>query len=79
MDVDEPGKTVTIDKKGKGKAKCEPMVHVLPGHVTADVQEISASSFASGDVGRSWAWKEKAMYQDIGLGYYFGLDRNTKI
>jgi hypothetical protein len=63
IDVDEPDRTVTIDKKGKGKAKCEPMVHVLPGHVMVDVQEISASSFANGDVGRSWAWKEKAMYQ----------------
>jgi hypothetical protein len=71
IDVDEADRTVTIDKKEKGKTKGEPMVHVTSGHVTADVQEISASSFASGDVGRSWAWKEKAMYQDIGLGYSF--------
>jgi hypothetical protein len=25
-----------------------------------------------------WAWKEKAMYQDINLGFYFGLDRPSK-
>jgi hypothetical protein len=23
--------------------------------------------------GCNWAWKEKAMYQDINLGFYFGL------
>jgi hypothetical protein len=23
--------------------------------------------------GYNWAWKEKAMYQDINLGFHFGL------
>jgi hypothetical protein len=79
IDVDETDRTVIIDKKGKGKAKSEPMVHVLPRHIGADFQEISASLFANGDMERSWAWNEKAMYQDIARGYYFGLDRITKL
>lgn len=75
-DVDEADRTVGLDRKGKGRAKCEPPIVISSLSASVDVQEISESP--PGRVGAvcGWAWREKAMYQDIGLGFYFGLERN---
>jgi hypothetical protein len=72
-DVD---RTIGLDRKGKGRAKCEPPIGISSLSASVDAQEISESS-----PGRvcGWAWREKAMYQDIGLGFSFGLERNENI
>ncbi|KAN0112859.1 hypothetical protein V8E51_005810 [Hyaloscypha variabilis] len=83
VDVGERDRTVTVDRKGKGKerATCS---EVFMGQSdaaecrTVDVHDKGAFSRNKVGVGpkrTSWAWKERAMYQDINLGYYFGLDR----
>ena len=82
VDVCEGDRTVTVDRKGKGKEKARftdapIMQNAAGGCTTVDVHE---GPFTGGKVGvgparNSWAWKERAMYQDINLGYYFGLER----
>ena len=76
VDVGEGDRTVVVDRKGKGKGKMTD-VSAQQGHGgrEAYAKEIVAPSSAESQ-GRStgtWAWREKAMYQDIGLGYNFGL------
>ena len=84
VDVDERDRTVTMDRKGKGKERVQcsdvPMMQSTSrGYVTVDVCDQIA--FTGGKVGvgpgrNSWAWKERAMYQDINLGFYFSRDRS---
>jgi len=82
IDVGEANRTVSIDRKGKGKASLNatPMVQVSPDHAAVHLQEKSASSVQPRvRAGRGhWAWKERAMYQDINIGFYFGLDKKKK-
>ncbi|KAH8591883.1 hypothetical protein B0O99DRAFT_518761 [Bisporella sp. PMI_857] len=66
IDVDEINRTVVIDSKGKGKEKCSPLQRVDIG---------SAIRRQVVGVPRSWVSREKAMYLDIGLGFYFGKPR----
>ena len=73
-DVEENDRTVSIDRKGKGKAKCASLapVQLVGGQANVDIGN-SEVGRAAGGVSRRWAWKEKAMYLDIRLGFYFGL------
>jgi hypothetical protein len=81
----EADRTVSIDRKGKGKAKIQ--------HCNAQVGGYAAVTIGSGgnfiapasakvgiaSIGRyNWAWKENAIYQDINLGFRFGLDRPSE-
>ncbi|PVH89320.1 hypothetical protein DL98DRAFT_508410 [Cadophora sp. DSE1049] len=79
VDVAEAHRTVSIDVKGKGKAVAGPSgptVHVRAGDSSVDVCESTATYDLRGGAGRrSWVWREGAMYRDIGLGLYFGMDR----
>lgn len=76
VDVGEADRTVGIDRKGKGKEKVGSAVHVSVGHSTVRDGECPASSGKARVLGHSdWAWRERAMYQDINLGMYFGLDK----
>ena len=85
VDVDERDRTVTVERKGKGKerARCSDaamMQSTAAGCVTVAVHE--GGTFTGRKVGvglgrENWAWKERAMYQDINLGYYFGLERGV--
>jgi hypothetical protein len=86
VDVDERDRTVTVERKGKGKekARCSDAAmaqRTTAGCVTVAVHE--GDTFAGRKVGvgpgrENWAWKERAMYQDINLGYYFGLERGVE-
>jgi hypothetical protein len=84
IDVGEQDRTVTVDRKGKGKETvrfpdASMMQSGVGGCTTIEVRDDSALTGSQVGVGPariSWAWKERAMYQDINLGYYFGLDRN---
>ncbi|CZR65288.1 uncharacterized protein PAC_15188 [Phialocephala subalpina] len=70
IDVGEADRMVSIDRKGKGKERCntKPMV-----------QQRSTPAITKVGVGRgNWAWKERAMYQDVNMGFYFGLDRKSE-
>ncbi|PQE25660.1 F-box domain-containing protein [Rutstroemia sp. NJR-2017a BBW] len=77
-------KVVGIDRKGKGKqtassraeSPADAHTHELPPMPAAS-NSTSAATGARGSSKRKhhWIWKEKAMYRDIGLGFYFGLDR----
>ncbi|KAK0102436.1 hypothetical protein ONS95_006055 [Cadophora gregata] len=79
VDVYEADRTVSIDVKGKGKAVAgpsRPTVHFSAGYSTIDVCESPATYDIRGGLGRrTWVWREAAMYRDIGLGLYFGMDR----
>jgi hypothetical protein len=80
IDLGEANRTVSIDRKGKGKAclGATPIMQVSTEH--AAIQQKSASPAQSrARAGRGhWAWKERAMYQDINIGFYFGLDKKGK-
>ena len=73
VDVGEADRTVTMDRKGKGKAKRIPVVQSC-GDYKVEV-ELGREEVVGMESSRSWAWTEKAMYRDIGLGFYFGLPR----
>jgi len=81
VDVGEADRTVSIDRKGKGKAKTQYCNAQVGGNAAVtvggggDVPPASAKVGAASIGGHNWAWKEKAMYQDIHLGFHFGLDR----
>jgi hypothetical protein len=60
---------VSVDRKGKGKAGCG------QADVGGETAGVGAASMGLGMGGCNWAWEEKAMYQDINLGFHFGLDR----
>jgi hypothetical protein len=76
VDANEADRTVTMDRKGKGKTLCTPVQ--CEGKIEVD---IDLSSEDEGGVGngmhRSWAWIEKAMWRDIGAGFHFGLPRHA--
>jgi hypothetical protein len=80
-DVEEGDRTVSIDRKGKGKVverEEGTCVQVVSGQSMVDVHAGIADTGSSSGASTStkagrWAWKEKAMYRDIGLGYNFGL------
>ncbi|KAI9643974.1 hypothetical protein NHQ30_007325 [Ciborinia camelliae] len=89
-DILEEDRMIGIDRKGKGKCKD---TATLPGargmsgqaHVNVHGTSYLASSAAAagGDERnasqiKSWMWHEKAMYQDIKLGFYFGKDREAE-
>ncbi|QSZ33272.1 hypothetical protein DSL72_002860 [Monilinia vaccinii-corymbosi] len=82
-DILETDKMTGVDQKGKGKEKQKqkcPDTTALPGAVGVcqSVNMHRTSHSASGTAvspKTSWMWQEKAMYQDIGLGFYFGKDR----
>lgn len=84
IDVAEQDRTVTIDKKGKGRERAPhsdaPLIQSAASScVTVEVHDSSAVTGGKVGVGARhniWAWKERAMYQDIDLGYYFGLERS---
>ena len=61
-DEEKEIENVVVDRKGKGKS-------VSVSLSDGDFAGTTASSNGS----RTWAWREKAMYQDIGLGYWFGM------
>lgn len=83
VDVGEADRTVIVDRKGKGKerAACSEvsMMQRASTHCgTIEAQDAGAFEGSKVGVGsgrNTWAWKERAMYQDINLGYYFGLER----
>jgi len=79
--VDEGDRTVSIDRKGKGRVverEEGTSVQVVSKQANVDVHAgttdtgSSGGGAASNTKGSRWAWKEKAMYRDIGLGYNFG-------
>ena len=76
VDVGEADRTVTMDRKEKGKAKaqCAAVVKVS-GDAKVDVDLGMGREDLVGVQGRSWAWAEPAMYRDIANGFYFGLPK----
>jgi len=85
VDVGEADRTVSIDRKGKGKAKIQYCNAQVGGHAAVtvgggggDVMPTNAKVGGASIGGCNWAWKEKAMYQDINLGFHFGLDRPSE-
>jgi len=78
-DVEERDR-VQSDRKGKGRlvevdgdgTSVQISRHAVDVH--AGIADTGTDPIASSKVGRkhSWAWKEKAMYRDIGLGFNFG-------
>lgn len=85
VDVGEADRTVSIDRKGKGKAKIQYCNAQVGGHAAVtvgggggDVVPTNAKVGGASIGGCNWAWKEKAMYQDINLGFHFGLDRPSE-
>ncbi|KAF4636420.1 hypothetical protein G7Y89_g1680 [Cudoniella acicularis] len=88
VDEGEKTRTVSIDRKGKGKEAIRDFESVTGlGHQT--VVELKGSLVSGSPIAavrsgidggeqcrigkKSWAWIENAMYLDIGLGYNFGL------
>jgi hypothetical protein len=74
VDVGEADRAVTMDRNGKGKAQCVPVVQVS-GDAEVEVELVLGSEEGVGLQGRSIAWQEKAMYRDIASGFCFGLPR----
>jgi hypothetical protein len=78
-------RVVGIDRKGKGKQTASSVAESPAdayahesSHMPAVSNSTSTATGARNSPQRkypSWIWKEKAMYRDIGLGFYFGLDR----
>ncbi|RFU26242.1 hypothetical protein B7463_g10094, partial [Scytalidium lignicola] len=76
IDVEEDHRTVILelDRKGKGRA---PSGYVANMDI-AQVARTTTDTTKNHTQGRAhtaclaWAWKEKPMHMDIGLGYYFG-------
>jgi len=76
VDVGEGDRVVSVERtqsngKGKGKRTTRAAVPISGGQSVVEV----GKRLEHGSVGvvHGWAWEERAMYQDIGLGYYFGL------
>jgi hypothetical protein len=86
VDVGEADRTVSIDRKGKGKAGVLYRNVQIGGHAAVTVGGVGGGDVAPTSVkvraasigGYEWVWKEKAMYQDINLGFDFGLDRPSE-
>jgi len=71
VDMNEQNRTVSIDWKGKGVARPSSSVHSAQMSGGRAVVDFNGCSSA-GSQQRSWVWVERAMYQDIGLGYWLG-------
>ncbi|KAH6712854.1 hypothetical protein BKA61DRAFT_62668 [Leptodontidium sp. MPI-SDFR-AT-0119] len=81
VDVGEAHRTVSIDFKGKGREATGisgPVVHVTSGYSNVNAYECTATSDRGGSGHRGWLWRESAMYRDIGIGLYFGIDREKQ-
>ncbi|KUJ18069.1 uncharacterized protein LY89DRAFT_668260 [Mollisia scopiformis] len=82
IDVGEADRTVSVDRKGKGREclNTTSMAQVTAGRASVHVQKTSASLIRTraGSGRGNWAWKERAMYQDINMGFYFGVDQKKK-
>jgi hypothetical protein len=75
VDVEEADRTVIVDRKGKGREVCATGSAVqIVGAGQAAVEVCTEVGRSSGGR-KTWAWKERAMYLDIGLGFYFGLEK----
>ncbi|RAL64127.1 hypothetical protein DID88_003315 [Monilinia fructigena] len=79
--ISEADGMIGIDRKGGGKGKekqkCTDTAE-LPGSAGVEAQTnlimhgtAQSTSSAAVSSKTSWMWHEKAMYQDIGLGFYF--------
>lgn len=80
-DVDEADRTMGIKRAGNDEEKTNHGQAVLISSSDAldDADEITGYSKDDVPEACSWIWQEKAMYRDIGLGFYFGLERGTEI
>lgn len=88
IDVGELDRTVVVDRKGKGKANdCGSGLMVeFAGAAVVNGYEGESCSAEKAGFGRSctsnstpsWIWQERAMHLDIGLGFYFGLEKSDR-
>lgn len=75
VDVGEVDRTVS-DRKGKGKAKIQYCNTQVGRHAAVTVSSVGGGDITAASVKvPPWVWEEKAMYQDIKLGFDFTLDR----
>ncbi|KAH6683124.1 hypothetical protein B0J14DRAFT_139432 [Halenospora varia] len=88
VDAGEKIRTVSIDRKGKGKAEIfdTTLVTGLGSHTVVQIKDNQVTGAADivglqqmdeedscNTVRKSWAWREPAMYVTIDRGYNFGL------
>ncbi|KAH8687680.1 hypothetical protein BGZ60DRAFT_522329 [Tricladium varicosporioides] len=88
IDVGERTRTVSIDRKGKGKAEffdstpvtglgSQTVVQIRETQVTGAVDVVGSRQLGDEESCKakqhSWAWRESAMYVIIDRGYNFGL------
>ena len=76
--VDEADRTVSVKRNGKGKERANHSSCMLISSSDAleDVQDTDEPSLGEGC---TWAREESAMYRDIGIGYFFGLERSSGV
>ncbi|KAM3088884.1 hypothetical protein ACMFMG_000507 [Clarireedia jacksonii] len=83
------GRIIGIDRKGKGKQTYSSIVespadvHTYTSYTSRSLPAVFNSTSAATDARKSfqrghnsWILMEKAMYRDIELGFYFGLERS---
>lgn len=78
--VDEADRVISVKRSGKDKARANHRSYVTFSSFdeSEDVQDINEPPLSR--VGKcNWARLERAMYRDIGIGYYFGLERSSEI
>jgi hypothetical protein len=76
VDVGKVDRTVSIDHKGKGKAKIQYCNTQVGRHAAVTVSSVGGGDIAPASAkAPRWVWEEKAMYQDIKLGFDFSLNR----
>ena len=80
-DVDEADRAAKIKTNGKdkGRVNCDRSVQVSSYDTSVKVHEITKLPRRGVGEVCNWARQEKAMYRDIGLGFFFGLERNEMI
>lgn len=76
-DADRPGE---IKSNSKGKARVNIGRSEIPSRFegSEDVRKITQSLRSGVGEACGWATEERPMYQDRGLGFYFGSDRSKK-
>jgi hypothetical protein len=94
VDEEERYRTVTLGEKGKGRAVEDygPQVIFATASLqqtysaTSEVSEqremvdqTTSSSLTTRHGNITWIWREKAMYQDIQLGYNLGIARKMRV
>jgi hypothetical protein len=81
VDVDELDRIVVIDQTSS-RANENTKVTISeksPGERSNGMSELEVGSGGDGrlrprlQAAKEWIWRERAMYRDINLGYYFGL------